>query len=285
MREASRIAGTGLAAGRWIEANRLRGVVWLLSAGLLFLGVAAASGEEGKAFLLHLNGIGGERMCDHTLVDGLREGGFRAEVEFYDWTGGRIGIEALQGRDRHEKEAKKIAEKLTAQHRAHPDVPIYVTSHSGGCGLAVWALELLPDDVQVECLLMFAPALSPDYDLSKAFRHVKRKAYAFTSKYDTIVLGTGTKMFGTIDGQRVEAAGLRGFVRPDAADAEEYKKMETHAYRAAWLGQYGSAGSHICALRKKFAREYVARLLLTGEAPKDRELNLGATTRPGEVMP
>ena len=35
-------------------------------------------------------------------------------------------------------------------------------------GLAVWALEKLPDDVKVDTVLLMSSALSPTYDLSKA---------------------------------------------------------------------------------------------------------------------
>jgi len=256
--------------------------VLLFAASMLLAG--AARPPATKPWLLHLNGIGGERMCDHALIEGLAQGGFKADVEFYDWTGGQIGIEALQGRERHETEARKIADKLAGQFRAHPKTPIYMTSHSGGCGVAVWALELLPDEVKVDYLLLFAPALSPDYNLTKALRHVNKKAYVFSSEYDQIVLGTGTKLFGTIDGQRVEAAGLNGFVEPDTADAEQYKKLIAQPYKLNWLREYGSAGSHISALGARFSRGYVATLLLTGSPPKDKEVDVAATTQPARPV-
>jgi pimeloyl-ACP methyl ester carboxylesterase len=221
-----------------------------------------------KPFLLHINGIGGHRLCDQWLIQGLQQGGYSGEVQFYDWTGDQPGIEALQGRALHETQARKIADTLLQYRRNHPATPIYLTSHSGGCGLAVWALELLPDDFQVETVFMFAPALSPDYDLTKALRHVKTRLYAFSSPYDAVVLGAGTQFFGTIDGLKVEAAGLKGFVQPPAADAEQYKKLIPQPYQKEWLLKYGNAGSHICALRPKFAREYIAPMLLNGAQVK-----------------
>jgi pimeloyl-ACP methyl ester carboxylesterase len=248
----------------------------LLSRTIQAAQVAAAS----KPYLLHLNGIGGERVCDHWLLDGLRQGGFNAEMEVYDWTTGRIGIEALQGRELHSAQSHKVAEKLTAFARQNPRRPIYITSHSGGCGVIVWALEQLPEDVKINTLVMIAPALSPDYDLSKALSHVKGRAYVFSSPHDTIVLGTGTKLFGTIDGQKVEAAGLNGFVRPEQADPEQYKKLSPQPYSSQWLAKYGNAGSHICSLRPMFAREYIATLLLTGTPPADEPTPVAATTQP-----
>lgn len=252
---------------------------------LVFAGLARAAGQQAdqpKPWLLHLNGIGGQRVCDAWLVRGLQQGGFAGAVEFYDWTGGKTGIEALQGRTLHEAEARKIADKLVDYRRAHPTTPIYITAHSGGCGLAAWALELLPDDIQVEAVFMFAPALSPEYDLTKALKHVKTQLYAFSSPHDSVVLGTGTKLFGTIDGLRVEAAGLNGFVQPKTADAEQYKKLLAQPYQKEWLAKYGNAGSHICPLRTKFAREYVAPILLNGAATAPKHAAV-PTTQPTAI--
>jgi hypothetical protein len=220
-------------------------------------------------FLLHLNGVGGERSIDQTLVRGIRQAGFDGDVQIYDWTGGKIGIEALQGRERHEAEARKIADIILAHHHANPGAPVHVTSHSGGTGLAVWALELLPEDVRVETFFMFAPALSPEYDLTKALKHVTKNLYVFSSPHDTVVLSTGCKLFGTIDGVKCEAAGVKGFVQPTSADPEQYKKLVHFPYKRTWLRTYGNAGSHICAMRYRFAKDYVGPLFLTGKAPED----------------
>ena len=97
-----------------------------------------------------------------------------------------------------------------------PKLEITLTSHSGGTGIAVWALEKMPEGMQVQTLVLLASALSPDYDLSKALRHVRGKAYVFYSQNDQVVLGAGTRLFGTIDGVKSDAAGLIGFRMPDA---------------------------------------------------------------------
>lgn len=232
-----------------------------------------------KPFLLHLNGVGGTRSIDQTLIRGIQQAGFNGEIQIYDWTGGKLGIEALQARERHQAEARKIADIILARHKANPNSPIHITAHSGGAGLAAFALELLPADVHIETVFMFAPALSPEYDLTAALKHVTRGLYVFSSRHDTVVLATGCKLFGTIDGVKCEAAGVNGFVQPEAADSEQYKKLIHHPYRTAWLRKYGSAGSHICAMRYRFARDYVGPLFLTGAAPAD-VAERKATTRP-----
>jgi hypothetical protein len=68
---------------------------------------------------------------------------------------------------------------------------------------------------------------------------------------------------------KTEAAGLKGFVEPDGADDEQYRKVVSHAYQKSWFKKYGSVGSHICSMRSKFAKEYVAMVWLTGQPPPD----------------
>ena len=205
------------------------------------------------------------------------------DFHIYDWTEGDTGIVALQRHDIHPIEARKVADLIIKQFTANPTQPIYVTGHSGGAAILTWALELLPDEIKVESGCMFAPALSPEYDLTKALKHVNGKLYVFSSPHDFVVLGTGTKMFGTMDGVHSEAAGLKGFKQPATGDADQYKKIVPQPYQRAWAFKYGNVGSHICALRPKFARDYVAKLLLTGKPPVDDDAAAAPTTRPVEA--
>lgn len=217
---------------------------------------------------LHINGVGGRRTIDDSLVRGLQDAGFKGVFAIHDWTGGKIGIEALQGRDRHQAEARKVADFIVRYAKVNPGWPIRITAHSGGAGIAVWALELLPDDVRIDSLFLIAPALSPEYDLTKALERVAKNLYVFSSPHDTVILSTGCKLFGTIDGVKCAAAGVDGFVQPESADPEQYRKLIHYPYERAWFKTYGNAGSHICAMRYRFAREYIGPLFLTGKAPE-----------------
>lgn len=257
---------------------RLALIALLLS--VMFIpAVARAEQPATRPYYLHLNGIGGERSIDHTLVRSLRDGGFNAEFELYDWTAGQIGIEALTDVQKHKEQARIVADLIVKAHKANPNRPIWLSGHSAGAGIGCWALELLPEDVRVENWFMFAPALSPDYDLSKALKHVNSKAYVFSSTLDAAVLDAGTTLFGTVDGVKGEAAGLRGFSQPKGADAEQYKKIVPHPYRKEWARRYANIGSHICSMRAKFVREYVAVVALTGHAPEEEQ----AATRPAQA--
>ncbi len=228
-----------------------------------------------RPYLLHLPGIGGERSIDRMLTQGLMQGGVDAEVEIYDWTASDAGLSALYARQRHQREADVVARKITERFRADPRTRIYLSGHSGGTGIALWALEKLPPDVKVESLLMLASAMSPTYDLSPALRRVRGKAYALHSPYDP-VLGIGTRMFGTIDGIKTDAAGRVGFTRPSgAADARQYEKLVSIGFDPAWI-PLSNIGDHVGPMMRPFAREVLAPLLQTGVL---REF-AGAGTRP-----
>jgi hypothetical protein len=214
--------------------------------------------------LLHLPGIGGPRMCDDHLLRGLSEGGVNANLVICDWTENDPGIAALQGYARNRREAQRIANLIVAHATADPGSPIYLTAHSGGCGLAVWALEKLPPNLSVRTLLLIAPALSPGYDLSHALAHVQGQAFAFSSTLDTVVLGTGTKLFGTIDGVQTAAAGFGGFVQPPGADPAMYRKLVSRPYQQEWI-KYGNFGDHIGAMSRAFSRAILAPLIVASE--------------------
>jgi pimeloyl-ACP methyl ester carboxylesterase len=206
------------------------------------------------------------------MVRGLAQAGINeSSVTIYDWTCSDPGLNALLSRQRNQREAQAIADVLTGQFRTHPEIPICITAHSGGAGLAVWALEKLPADVRVRTLVLLAPALSPGYDLSAALAHVTGRAYAFTSVYDSIVLGAGTRLLGTIDGVYTDAAGRVGFAVPPGADAmAQYAKLVAMPYDEHYM-RYGNIGDHVGTMMSPFARAVLAPLLLdqSAQPPND----------------
>ena len=221
------------------------------------------AGESKYIWLLHLPGIGGEMPIDHSMTRGLKDGGYPGQIEIYDWTEHDPGLSALLSRQRNDREAKKISQMIEKRLRDNPKLRITLTSHSAGTGLAVWALEKLPEGMQVQTLVMLASALSPRYDLTTALKHVRGKAYLYYSNGDTLVLGAGTKLFGTVDGVNSEAAGLVGFSRPKVADAKQYEKLVQVPYDKGWLA-YHDTGDHIGCMSRSFARHVLAPVALEG---------------------
>jgi hypothetical protein len=237
------------------------------------------SAASSVPYLLHLPGIGGKRTIDVAMTKGLVEGGFQGDIEIYDWTENDEGLHALIEIQRNKKEAQLIAQKITQHFDMDPSAPIYLTCHSGGGGLAIWAMEDLPERVKIHALAMMSPALSPTYDMSKAFSHLTGKAYVFSSLDDQLVLGTGCRLFGTIDGVKTDAAGRVGFSAPPGADAGQYAKLVPMPYRPQWL-QLGDRGDHVGGMTHRFARLVLAPLLLSGSLPAIAEEPVSATSQP-----
>jgi hypothetical protein len=229
------------------------------------------------ALHIHLPGIGGYRDVDRGMLRGLREGGCDERIRVRDWPGADAGLAALMATQRHKDESKFVADMIKQELEINPNTRITVSAHSAGSGIIAWALEQLPAEDKIDTLLLIAPALSPTYDLSRAMSHVRGKVYVIYSPYDTAVLGMGTKMFGTVDGVKVEAAGKVGFKMPPNADREQYEKLVQIPYRSEWV-KLGNIGDHIGGLSRPFAKEVLAPLLERNELPETA--TAGARTTP-----
>lgn len=223
--------------------------------------VQSTTARSEQSWLLHLPGIGGEMRIDHLFTQGLLQGGVNADIQIYDWTGSDRGMIALMQVKRHQDQSTIVAQMIERRAREHPGQKITLTGHSAGTGIAVWALEKLPDDVMVDDLVMIASALSPQYDLSKALRHVRHKAYAFNSMLDVLILSIGTKGFGTVDRVKTDAAGRVGFTMPPNGDAEQYAKLTQYPYDPDWL-RFNNAGEHIGPMMRSFSKNVIASVML-----------------------
>jgi hypothetical protein len=219
------------------------------------------------ALHIHLPGIGGYRSVDRGMLRGLREGGYDERIRVHDWPGADAGLAALLATQRHKDESKLLAQMIREELEINPETHITVSAHSAGAGIIAWALEQLPADKKIDTLLLIAPALSPTYDLSRAMSHVRGKVYVIYSPYDSAVLGMGTKMFGTVDGVKVEAAGKVGFKQPPKADKQQYEKLVQIAYRSEWV-KLGNIGDHIGGLSRPFAKTVLAPLLERNQLPE-----------------
>jgi hypothetical protein len=254
---------TSLPAYTWSMLRHLAVVVLAILIQPVF---APSARAQSHTYVLHLNGIGGERSPDRMLIEGLQQGDVDADYRIYNWTGTEEGMLALTDVKLHVAESAKVAEMIEEYRAQHPSDRIILTTHSAGAGIGAWALEQLPADVSVDTWVMLAPALSPAFDLSKALAHVKGRAYAFSSINDVIVLGAGTKLMGTVDRVKTEAAGMVGFRQPATADAAEYQKLVCVPYDTAWM-RFGNMGEHIGSLMRPFARHVLAPLLRDGVLP------------------
>jgi hypothetical protein len=86
---------------------------------------------------------------------------------------------------------------------------------------------------------------------------------------DLVVLGAGTRIFGTIDRVKSVAAGLVGFRVPrslDDSDRAQYAKLRQVRWRPA-MASTGYLGGHVGSDSPAFLRRYVVPLLRVTEPP------------------
>ena len=244
-------------------------MAWVALFLLLFVsGCAAHSGGAVQVHepfgrdvtLIYIPGISGYGDDDGACIDALRAGGFAGKAQVWDWTGELFPISALWAHARQRAEARRIADRICELRTQSPAAPLVLVGHSAGAGVAVMALEDLPPAVRVDEIVLLAPAISRQYDLTRALRHIRGGADVFYSNRDTIVLALGTSLFGTVDGVHGEAAGHGGFIRPPHAAPDAYAKLHEHPY-SRHRQQLGDDGGHQGVLAPGVAATEVAPLL------------------------
>ncbi|HEU5116053.1 MAG TPA: hypothetical protein VFT74_05185, partial [Isosphaeraceae bacterium] len=95
---------------------------------------------------------------------------------------------------------------------------------------------------------------------------------------DMIILGAGTKLFGTIDRKRALSAGMVSFRIPPGLDANaktQYAKLRQVRWRPG-MASSGYLGGHVGPDSPAFLHKYVVPLLCVDPAKESKE-----DSRPG----
>ncbi len=214
--------------------------------------------------LVVLDGVGRFQFAPYTIRRVLRERESPIETVMYDWQFGIVGEiwTDLCWFRRNRVMGARLARLLRRIHRVSPDRPIHVFAFSGGAGIAVFACERLGERRMVDTLVLAAPALSPGYDLRPALRAVER-CVVLVSPRDRLVLGVGTRLFGTTDRAFGTAAGQVGFEgmndlpRVSGPGYDRYRQIRWDAS----LCRDGHYGGHAGWIAPPFLRRYLPGLL------------------------
>lgn len=219
-----------------------------------------------------LPGIEGPSYWNHNLARGLADGGVKTAIEIYDW-GTRIPggmLINLADYERNRTMAASLRDYIVEYLTAHPNHPVHVIGHSGGGGIAILAVEMLPADKPVSSVILLAAALSPDYDLRPALKNTRRSILNYYSPLDAAFLGVGTSVAGTIDRKHTAAAGAVGFNRlpGDSADGVLYRKLQQIKWdpKMRW---HGHLGDHMGWTNQGFVKRYLAPLVIELGRPSD----------------
>ena len=200
---------------------------------------AAAAGR-----LLILPGVGNTRFHLAGFVAAAERQLPRFDVEVRTWGRPFLTIHNLRAHERNVATAATIAAEIAAWRRAHPRAPFYLVGYSGGGGMATLVTAALPDGVEIDRLLLVAPAISPDYPLaSEVLPHVREHVVNFASERD-LQVGWGTQTFGTIDRKHTASAGAIGF-------AAEHERVLEHHWTSGDV-PLGHGGNHLAYLSPRW---------------------------------
>jgi Serine aminopeptidase, S33 len=218
-----------------------------------------------RGLVLVADGVGGLNLCGIALRYVLAATKLPYSILLFPWGHG-LGRWHADLTDAVNRDAKAglIAETIRTYKTNHPADPVFLVAKSGGSGVVVKALEQL-DDHQIERVVLLAPALSPAYDLTAALRAVRHEIVVFWSPLDLIVLGAGTRLFGTMDRVKTASAGLVGFQLPavdplDQMQTGQYSKLRQIRWQTR-MAATGYIGGHFGPDSPAFLRKYVVPLL------------------------
>lgn len=234
----------------------------------------APTETRSEALVLVADGVGGFDLCGKALARVIKAADLPYATRTVRWGHGKGRWYAdLSSAANQDSRADEVAESVRSYHDKHPLSPIFLVGKSGGCAVVVKALERLSGSgVAVERGVLLAPALSPGYDLSKALGSVRRDLVVFWSPLDVIILGAGTRIFGTSDRVWCSGAGRVGFLRPKAgtdaaARVASYKKLRQIRWTPR-MSATGYLGGHMGPDSPRFLKKYVVPLLRVEPPPE-----------------
>lgn len=247
------------------------GVLANYGAELVRHGAPESTGPLHREVIFLVDGVGGFQAMALLVRRVLRDNGDQTGTILFKWQFGLPGEiwTDLCWLRRNQWMGRRLARRILAFRREHPDTVIHMMAFSGGTGIAVFACEQLAGRGAIETLILPCPALSSTYDLAPALRSVRR-CYALVSSRDRFILGLGTRVFGTTDRKFAAAAGCRGFRIPRDPTDEQlrlYGRMREIRWTPA-LKLDGHYGGHSSWAGVTFLKRHL-RGLLVGEPELD----------------
>lgn len=219
-----------------------------------------------RGLVIVLPGIEGRSIWNVDLAEGLNDGHVDCAIEIYDWGTSIPGgfLINLAHHDRNLTMADALSRYIVNYKTDRPGRQVHLIGHSGGAGLALMAVEKLPADLPVESITLLAVAISPEFDLRPALRNTSHSIYNCYSQNDSILLGAGTSIAGTIDRKYGESAGKVGFRVPPNADPESaalYRKLRQREWKPE-LARLGNDGGHFGWTNRRFVQHWIAPVIL-----------------------
>ncbi|MBI5762833.1 MAG: hypothetical protein HZA51_04825 [Planctomycetes bacterium] len=237
-----------------------------------------------RGYVYYFDGAGGGGAFSNWsggLKRGLLDAGYDGAGEIVDWnTGGGVVADQESTVEYKRSKGSECAQKIRQYCNDHPGAPVNVVALSAGTAVALFAVEALPSNCNVDNVFLCGASVSADYDLTRALQHVRNRMYVFTSEKDA-VLAFLVPMAGTADRKETDSAGLRGFQNPRRMSAEtrsQYSKL-VHINWKPEFAKYGDLGGHTDALKAPFVQHFMAPLLMDGMARRVETASSGGKVR------
>jgi len=218
-------------------------------------------------YIYYFDGAGGgtaRKNWAEGVRDGMLLGGYPGAGEMFTWETGE-GLMADQDASVKFKRSKALeaAAKIKQHVSEYPGRPLDMLGFSAGTAVAIFALEDLPETIQVNEVVLLGASISEHYDLTKALRRVKGHVYVYTSTHDRM-LGFLMPFSGTADRKFDDlGAGITGFTLPKGATAETRRLYAEKIVTIPWtakLEKDSDYGGHFDNVKMEFIRDHVAPL-------------------------
>ena len=220
--------------------------------------------EPCRGLTIVLPGIEGESFINKNISRGLRNGQVPGEIEIVDWTTGNPfrSLEHLRDKQRVSDQAFRLARQINQFRSVAPATPVSIVAHSGGCGVALESLRLIPHDQQLASVVLIAPAVSRGYAIESVAEKPKFGIWSFNSPFD-VQLTAGTKLFGTVDRCHEASAGSYGFY-------SQSPRLHQFPYRLEMLRD-GHHGGHLGGTNPVFVENWIAPIVRRAHSTSLRE--------------
>lgn len=229
---------------------------------------AEEQGEKRKGITYYLGGAGPVgNVGSWDVPRALSEAGYEGFLAVHTWQGmTHAGDQINLARNR--SKAAELAAEIKSYRRRYHNQKINIIALSAGTGIATFALEYLPEGVEVDHVIFLGCSLSSTYDLTRALRRVRTGLYCLYSFRDPILKNV-VWYTGTVDRSSADEgiAGMEGFRLPHhkGPDTErQYRKVINVSHRPEF-SESGYTGLHTDSTTLEFVREFLAPVILGDE--------------------
>jgi len=199
-----------------------------------------------KGLVVILPGIEMHPAHSALIREGLMEGGVPCAFEIYNWYKGNISARYVYDEAASRMRARELADYILEYQRAHPGRPVFIIGHSAGGAMAVFATEEAAGSRPIDGLIILAPALGPEYDLTRALGGCCGRMVNCWSSTDYFLKAL-TTAGQNLDGTSGKTAGQEGFRLPTGAP-ESRRKAFASLVQIKWAPEMlkeGNWGGHL----------------------------------------